>query len=244
MTTTGFEDIFKRLDIDAQDPEIQDFRVDSAFDESEYNNFASRVFSNLMEQQKKASEPNTVAVRPVSLFCDYFGIVQTNISPTLEQLIYEDQKRAKKWATMFEIASQDNDSLVSLTSIKPKKFISRVLKGVPHLWRSSAWGHMISKHSGIYHNKKHFEIRVLEHELLNTYHVSRDQPCVYDNEIEMYLNETMRCHIDYQESGEGTENLALLCSGIFLAHKPFVCGPGMVKWLAMLLTIATEGVLM
>ncbi|TPX57514.1 hypothetical protein PhCBS80983_g03795 [Powellomyces hirtus] len=130
--------------------------------------------------------------------------------------------------------------------VRSGKFVSRLRKGVPLLWRGHAWYHLFTALSGLYDRLTPDQIGVAEADLILKYHMLQDQPSSYDEDILLVVPKTFANHIWFmQRQGPGQQALTRLLTA-YANYDPTVgssalatpCGLNMLA--AMLLTVMEE----
>ncbi|KAJ3149510.1 hypothetical protein HDU86_006914 [Geranomyces michiganensis] len=106
--------------------------------------------------------------------------------------------------------------------VRSGKFVSRLRKGVPQLWRGHAWYHLFTALSGLYDRMSTDQIGACEADLILKYHMYQDRPTEHDERILLAVPKTFANHIWFmQRQGPGQQALARLLTA-FANHEPAI----------------------
>ncbi|CCG81718.1 TBC domain-containing protein C1778.09 [Taphrina deformans PYCC 5710] len=105
----------------------------------------------------------------------------------------KEVERSLKWTRM----AKRYDSNAPFVFKKSNKLRSRVFKGVPDCWRSSAWHSFISIHSGAQEDE----------ELVLLYRHLIEQTCDSDEQIDLDVPRTVSGHVLFRHRHEGGQRL-------------------------------------
>ncbi|KAJ3155192.1 hypothetical protein HDU89_007383 [Geranomyces variabilis] len=104
--------------------------------------------------------------------------------------------------------------------VRSGKFVSRLRKGVPQLWRGHAWYHLFTALSGLYDRMSTDQIGACEADFILKYHMYQEQPTEHDERILLAVPKTYANHIWFmQRQGPGQQALARLLTA-FANHDP------------------------
>ncbi|KAK6093991.1 hypothetical protein MT418_005815 [Batrachochytrium dendrobatidis] len=212
------------------------------------------ILAHRKHTDSKLTEPT-----PTYTNADYYGCVYGMLPKYLnDAIIRRDLIRAQKWNGMshsakslssitgsttkkLEVSMDDNGANIDMIHkfSLHRKFATRLVKGVPQIWRGQVWLELFSQRSGMYdfQNPSGFSKKATN--LLNLYHGS--QLLLIDKEILFDAAHTMRYHISFSTHNNSNIKILAKIAQIIVQLLPdFGYRKIVLTWIALLLTVTNE----